>query len=427
MLIRIVCLILLAFACTPVQAAWLFSPFSKRVAPSYSLLSNASNMTIIEFVDAWNKEIAKEIPSSDNIASSGEIFVEHKFSADERRGLLALRYVEDYLTYTADDVILGFDKFCKAHNGQQDWLPTELIYRNDFINLCKVNGKILFGVLFEKNDTTKKFISQHPSRMDVDKYSNKRITWFDYHAYYYPDGEWLAARFEQQKAEALAAEGKQKTDAIAADAKKVEMKEQEEIQQKQAGIEEKKKTEVQKSREAAEILAVNDIIEKLKLKDFRKSFKTSAECRNFEKQSNALMTRHEIGFSNPDEGRKFLSDVAVSFDECSRSATFEKSKLRYAYETNFNGWKLLQAVWERGVSACAVGDRLLRSAGGGGFNNCKWGEMPMQDYEGQSVVRELKSSIAGYDQLIERISERNKYRHFFGPIQQAVGARLIKF
>lgn len=185
--------------------------------------------------------------------------------------------------------------------------------------------------------------------------------------------------------------------------------------------------EAQDLGESAELLASNDIRTKLKSKGFRQSFKTSAACRDFEKQSNALMTRYEIGFSNPDEGRKFLSDVAVSFDECSRSATFEKSKLRYAYETNFNGWKLLQAVWERGVSACAAGDRLLRSAGGGGFNNCKWGEMPLQDYEGESVVRALKSSISGYDQLIERISERNKYRHFFGPIQQAVGARLIKF
>lgn len=213
-------------------------------------------------------------------------------------------------------------------------------------------------------------------------------------------------------------------------AEAVKMKEEEEIKRRTAEIreiEEKKKAATMAVTEAAEIRVANDIRVKLRAKDFRQSFKTSSVCRDFERQSNAMMTRWEIGMSHPDEGRKFLSDVAVSFDECSRSAGFGKSKLRDAYISNFNGIKLMQSVWERGISACMDGDRLLRSAGGGSFNNCKWMEMPIQDYEGRSIVSELKSSVVGYGDLIEREAERRKYRNYFGPVLKAVGDRLIKF
>ena len=178
---------------------------------------------------------------------------------------------------------------------------------------------------------------------------------------------------------------------------------------------------------AAELSVINETRANLRSKTFRQSFKTSVACRDFERQSNALMTRYEIGFSNPDEGRKFLSDVAVSFDECSSSAEFEKSGLREAYVTNFNGWKLMQAVWERGIKSCVAGDQLMRAYAGSNFNNCKWMGMPIQDYEGHSVVSELKTSAAGYNALIEREAERNKYKNYLGPISKAVSERLIKF
>ncbi|HEX5337816.1 MAG TPA: tetratricopeptide repeat protein [Gallionella sp.] len=179
--------------------------------------------------------------------------------------------------------------------------------------------------------------------------------------------------------------------------------------------------------QAAELAVVKETRANLQSKKFRQSFGTSSACLNFEKQSNALISRLEIGMSHPDEGRRFLSDIAVSFDECSRSAGFNKSKLREAYISNFNGLKLMQFVWERGVKSCIAGDNLMRSSGFEGASNCKWSEMPIQDYERYSAISELKSTVNGYGLLIEREAERRKYRNYFGPISEAASERLVKF
>ena len=178
---------------------------------------------------------------------------------------------------------------------------------------------------------------------------------------------------------------------------------------------------------AAELATINEIRSNLKLKKYRQSFKTSSACRTFEKQSNAFIVRFEIGMQSPDEGRKYLFDMAVSFDECSHSSEFEKSKLRDVYLSNFNGMKLMYSVWDQGVKSCIEADNEMVRFTGSHFNNCEWAKMPSSDYSHRIVVPGLKSSVNGFDSLIDREVERHKYREFYGAISNAVWERIVRF
>lgn len=83
--------------------------------------------------------------------------------------------------------------------------------------------------------------------------------------------------------------------------------------------------------------------------------RSTSTCQRFERESNALLARFTVALSRV-ELRRYSSDLAVAFDECTSSKTLPAAELIGVYRFNLESFSLLGDVWDAHLlPPCQVG------------------------------------------------------------------------
>lgn len=84
--------------------------------------------------------------------------------------------------------------------------------------------------------------------------------------------------------------------------------------------------------------------------------RTTPTCQRFERESNALRARYAFSVERTDV-RRYISDLAVAYDECIRSRTPPPQGLATLYQLNMLNLQLLADVWDAQLLSCEANGR----------------------------------------------------------------------
>ena len=152
--------------------------------------------------------------------------------------------------------------------------------------------------------------------------------------------------------------------------------------------------------------------EEIKQKDV-----VSAECKNYEKMSNAMLGRFEVGIDSPTSYQGPLGDLVASFNECVYAPNITDNTKLDKYRINIAAFKLFMEYWRQGIDSCRAADLQMRQMGLSGFSNCKWQSMPPggDSYLEKNIQRE-------YPEITKNVSGKR-----YGEVTKAAFDQIVRF